>query len=837
MQDLGGIVWRASFDTQQLTTGEKKVLQSVDGVERGFNRIEKSGNQLNATMSRVAKAVGSVLAIRQIQRFVLSTAEAIDEQGKFAQQLGVSFTELQKLQFAAEQSGASITTLNNSLRRGRRNIADAAAGTGAAVDALNELNLSAEQLTRLSPDEQFRVLADAISGVEDEARQAAIAYRIFGRDGEMLLNTLRNGRDGLDELGNEAERTGRVLSQETADAAAKFNDELNKLKGAAKGAVVSFGGELLPALSSVFEAFTNFISTGDNVEAIIKMITITAQAAAVLFAGRFVASMIASVRAMQVATVASRTLAASMAFLGGPVGAVVIAAGALAMIAMNTRKADDVMGKHDKTVANLAQSYDKLSKAQLELLNIDIEREAAEIRKEMARITNEGFAEPQSLLTGFDDSGLRSLEGFFGEVEGAFGTAEEQTLKAQAEYDKLKQRLDDLNEAQKKVAETLDDLNNRRVEGNRGTEESTKIITDLARANEELRAELSGTSDELEIQRAIQAAGVEVGSAEANVIRDLIIGNRELAEAIRERAEEERKANEREQLSQDVRSIGVSRQESQLVQLENEALEQLKILNQAFYEEQLISYEEYEMRKAGIAQQYAEHRSEILGQETQSFKDRLEEVGFSFEAMQNQAAGGLAQVLMGFQSGKEAVRQFSQMILTQLIGALIRLGIQSLIGQKAATAAGVATAGTLSAAYATPAALASLMSFGGNAVPAQAGIATTVASTQAMAMGTGRLYGGSTNPGTMYPITEDGRPEVLVENGKQYLLPGARGEVISNRDMRQGSTNNVSIEMPVAVYGDPTEKNLDMLRDSLFDIETELVAAVRSGLAREGRDL
>lgn len=55
-----------------------------------------------------------------------------------------------------------------------------------------------------------------------------------------------------------------------------------------------------------------------------------------------------------------------------------------------------------------------------------------------------------------------------------------------------------------------------------------------------------------------------------------------------------------------------------------------------------------------------------------------------------------------------------------------------------------------------------------------------------MALG-GKLYGGPVQAGGMYPVTEDGRPEILKQGNRQYLLPGSRGgEVVSNRDMQQG---------------------------------------------------
>lgn len=64
--------------------------------------------------------------------------------------------------------------------------------------------------------------------------------------------------------------------------------------------------------------------------------------------------------------------------------------------------------------------------------------------------------------------------------------------------------------------------------------------------------------------------------------------------------------------------------------------------------------------------------------------------------------------------------------------------------------------------------------------------AAQIARINSMSYGGGRLYGGPVQAGTMYPVTENGKPELLVQGNRQYLLPGAGGRVISNKDMQAG---------------------------------------------------
>ena len=83
--------------------------------------------------------------------------------------------------------------------------------------------------------------------------------------------------------------------------------------------------------------------------------------------------------------------------------------------------------------------------------------------------------------------------------------------------------------------------------------------------------------------------------------------------------------------------------------------------------------------------------------------------------------------------------------------------------------------------------MASLATLGGNAAPASAGIASTTALASSLALAGGKRYGGAVNPGSMYQVNEGRAPEMLTVGAKQYLMPNARGEVISNSDATGGS--------------------------------------------------
>lgn len=119
------------------------------------------------------------------------------------------------------------------------------------------------------------------------------------------------------------------------------------------------------------------------------------------------------------------------------------------------------------------------------------------------------------------------------------------------------------------------------------------------------------------------------------------------------------------------------------------------------------------------------------------------------QTFQSSFGQALEDVFMGTKSVEDAFNDMARTILGQVINSLGQMAAQWITNQilaqtlgATATATSVAQAAALSAAWATPAALASLASFGTNAAPAAASIAGTVAFSKTMASFEGGGYTG-----------------------------------------------------------------------------------------------
>jgi hypothetical protein len=237
-----------------------------------------------------------------------------------------------------------------------------------------------------------------------------------------------------------------------------------------------------------------------------------------------------------------------------------------------------------------------------------------------------------------------------------------------------------------------------------------------------------------------------------------------------------------------IKTLGVSQE----VQIKQNTLDQLAELDRLYREGDLAGLQDYTNRKLLIEKQ---------GQDSLDALKKGAE-GIDWRSFGNQATGALAGVAVGAQSGTDAIRGLAISIAQEAIGALIKLAIQSQAIKASETAAGVAQAGTLTAAYAPAAAAASIATGGGAAISGTTLALGAIGAISAALIGGGRLYGGPVQSGKMYPITENGKPEILQQGSKQYLLPGSGGgNVISNADMQSGNGSGYNIKVEVNNYG------------------------------------
>src|SRR5690606_7093749 len=166
-----------------------------------------------------AAAAGTAMAV-----MARRTIDEMDKVGQMAQQIGMTTEALTGLRYAAEQM-ASVNngTFDMAMRRMTRRISEAAQGSGAAKGALDELGLSAAEISRLPVDQQLLRIADAMKGATTQADRLRYTMAIFDTEGMPLVNMLNQGSDAIQLMTERARELGIVIEDETARRANAFN--------------------------------------------------------------------------------------------------------------------------------------------------------------------------------------------------------------------------------------------------------------------------------------------------------------------------------------------------------------------------------------------------------------------------------------------------------------------------------------------------------------------------------------------------------------------------------------------------------------------------------------
>lgn len=207
---------------------------------------------------------------------------------------------------------------------------------------------------------------------------------------------------------------------------------------------------------------------------------------------------------------------------------------------------------------------------------------------------------------------------------------------------------------------------------------------------------------------------------------------------------------------------------------------------------------EVEQARAAIEEQYRQQRLDAMWQEWSQQNAATQAAAAAFDAFGQTASNALTGVLTGSMSVSEALQSIGSTVLNAVINSFVQMGVEWLksvimgqVGMTAASGMAAAQAQVIAAAMAPAAAMTSLATSGANAIPAQAGIVSTVGVAKAMSVAGALKNGGPAQAGSMYQVGEGNAPEIFqASTGKQYMIPGDSGRVISNKDLIGGSSGS-----------------------------------------------
>jgi len=245
MATIGNVVISVFASTKGLSKSLAKAQKSIGAFAK---KAAKTLKKLSVVIG-VGVAAGITAVVATVNKY----ADEIDKLAKTSRKIGITTAELQKLQYQAELTGVSTQTLNMAMQRMVRRTSEAAQGTGEAKNALKELGLEAQSLSKLSADEQFYEIAKAMRAVGNQGDKVRLAMKIFDTEGVALVNTMNSN---LALTAEEFDALGISVTQSGARMVEAYQDSKQKMSAIFSG----FGLKLTEQLAEPFTKLIDWIS-------------------------------------------------------------------------------------------------------------------------------------------------------------------------------------------------------------------------------------------------------------------------------------------------------------------------------------------------------------------------------------------------------------------------------------------------------------------------------------------------------------------------------------------------------------------------------------------------
>ncbi|WP_313328045.1 phage tail tape measure protein [Enterobacter oligotrophicus] len=193
----------------------------------------KSGAAL-AGIGAAAVTAGLAVGTAGFQ-LLKSTSKQITETDRWAKSLRISTQELLAWQFAAEKAGVSGDQMADIFKDIGDKIGDAVLNkSGEAVDALNALGLSAEKLSKASPDKQLLAIGESLGKIGTNAEKTTILESL-GNDLSKLLPLFDNNNEKLKQFIDLAKDYGVAPDPSSIDDLVKVNQLFEDMEAQVAG--------------------------------------------------------------------------------------------------------------------------------------------------------------------------------------------------------------------------------------------------------------------------------------------------------------------------------------------------------------------------------------------------------------------------------------------------------------------------------------------------------------------------------------------------------------------------------------------------------------------------
>lgn len=248
-------------------------ISGIASASQGLARVFSTGlapgvasvtSSLAGLLTPTTLAVAGIAALGAAANAIVNGLTALEDRveklGNTAAKLGVSFQFIQTLEESARRSGTSIDAVSAAFGRLQNSVLGVDEESKKAQRALSEIGVTAAELQRLSPEQQYDRIAKAVGSIEDPARRTATAIALFGRAGADLVPFFNN----IDKSTRDVERFGAAISDIDRSRVDSLGDSFDGLfvsfRALGQSLLLPFAG-VVDGIVKLFSGLINIVTS------------------------------------------------------------------------------------------------------------------------------------------------------------------------------------------------------------------------------------------------------------------------------------------------------------------------------------------------------------------------------------------------------------------------------------------------------------------------------------------------------------------------------------------------------------------------------------------------
>src|SRR5262245_3585887 len=192
--ELAKVATTAQAAATNLATVGEGAPEKLKQVTSTSKEAAATLNDMKDIVKDVASAFGIGFGIKELIEFGKALFEDAGQLMRMSNQTGLTLQALQKFTLVGNEAGNSIDEITAAVTKLEEKMAS---GDKSARKALDELKIDFQDFQRLSPENKFIALSDALRQVASAEEQVGLAMELGGKQMVAVLPTLKQGFDDV----------------------------------------------------------------------------------------------------------------------------------------------------------------------------------------------------------------------------------------------------------------------------------------------------------------------------------------------------------------------------------------------------------------------------------------------------------------------------------------------------------------------------------------------------------------------------------------------------------------------------------------------------------------